>query len=536
MAKITSKANLTLGTNLILHIADKGGTDITLATTGSNTGTLTSVTTDWTASSSASGITNRAIIIGDTVTISHTGTAANEGLSGVVTNVTSTVLTLGSIVDSSGTAANITNESSGADINVIAFKKTYEFLEASGLSFVDGVQGIVLASEMVDLWDVSDLDKYARAFTSIEPRAKSLASLNGWEPHNADTLNAIRDTALEIRDSVTTGARKIYALWRSSDLNETTDQFYFWPSSDSELTAPTNAVMTGYINQLFLIYDSAGADNRGSNGVTWYTRCAEVGKTIVMESHNVSYAEIIPVSAANAVDPKLQAEDATIAAGGIYANITYNSDVDGIYSGLVNSISYDFYGYVEGDNRLNQTIHEKLNYLWRQSTNINNDGTGAVKRGDKQWPISAFSGEVFTLKAYLTNFTASQRNDLRLEDTSGTIRQWPSILSLTINAPVIVQNGTFTIYHKNTFGTSNAVVFQNESGTSQQDITITASVGIIMAYSTYSVDGHTPGTPLDIVIAYNRPGFVEPDIIETSLAGSNVAVTISPTADPSYLA
>ena len=79
-------------------------------------------------------------------------------------------------------------------------------------------------------------------------------------------------------------------------------------------------------------------------------------------------------------------------------------------------------------------------------------------------------------------------------------------------------------------------MFQNENDINQQDITIASSVDIVMAYSTYAVDGHTGGQPLPITISYNRPGFIEPDIITTTLSGANVTATISPTADPSYIA
>lgn len=194
-------------------------------------------------------------------------------------------------------------------------------------------------------------------FTSIEPRAKALANKDGWEPHDFDTLNAIRDTALEIRPDATSAYTKSYALLRSTgSLHETTDQMTFWSDNDAWDTAPNQAVMTGYLNQLVLIHDVPNAvDNRG----TWYSRCAEAGKTIVMESHDLQYAEIYPVSANNGIDPKLAdpgsgvpyTSDATIAAGGDYANIQYYSDVDGIYSGDVDGTPYDFYGYVDADSK-----------------------------------------------------------------------------------------------------------------------------------------------------------------------------------------
>lgn len=531
MAKIVAKASLVQNSNLFLHVADKGGTDVSLAFVAGIEWTIASATAAWTTTGAADadGVINRGIAIGDVVEYSHSSIAGNEGITFTVTGVTATDITVDELTGSP------TAEIAGNDINVVAFKKTYQFVEAGDMSFIDGCQGIVLASKLVDMWDTLDLDKYARPFTSIEPRAKSLASLNGWEPHDQDTIDGIRDTAMEIRDSAVTSARQIYAIWSSGDLNAITDQFKFWPSSDAAITAPVVAVMQGYINQMFLIYDAAGADNRNSNGgITWYTRCAEEGKTIVMQEHVVNYAEIMPVSAANAIDPKLVASDATVGAGGVYTNIDItNATID--YLGDVDGIDYDFDLFVEADAQTNQTVHEKVNYLLRQATDIN-QSVDEVLRGDKQWPITTFSGEVFTIQGYLLNYDASQRNDLRVVDIIPVTRQWPSIMSLTVNAATLAVGGTFTVWHTSTYGTNDATIFTNDVAVAQQDIVITSSKSITMAYSTYNTGGHTANTPLPVTISYNRPGFIEPDTLETTLAGSNISVSIAPAADPSYIA
>lgn len=534
MPKITDKASLTLGTNLVLHIADKGGTDIAI-NAGSNT--ITSTTTSFVASSTTAGITNRAIVIGDVIEVYHTTNAANEGIAVTVTAVAANSITYTTL---SGTPVT---EAAGADINLIARKKTYQFLAAGGLSFVDGVAGSALHSRLIDLWAVNDLDKYPPVFTSVEPRAKSMANINGWEPHDTNTLNAIRDTALEIRPTSTSAATKIYALLRTTgNLHAATDQMYFWSTSDTELTAPTAAVMTGYINQLVLIRDTANSiDKRGN----WVTRCAMPGKTILYNVSNLQYAEIYPIANNNAIDPKLAdpstgtpyVSDSTIGAGGTYANVKYYLDSDGLYTGSVAGTNYTFAGYVDADSKTNEQVHAKINYLWRQSTNVNSDGTGATKRGDKQPPLTSFSGDVFTVQSYLLNYNTAQRNNLRLVDTSGVTRQFPLVNAITVTAPTLAYGGTFTVYHADSFGTSNAVVLKNESGADQRDITIAASVGIPFAYSTYSVDGHTPNTPLNIKVAYSRPGFIEAGVTDSiTLSGSDVTVPLSVTADPSYVA
>lgn len=534
MAKIISKTDLILGTNVKFHIADKGGTDISITDNGDGTCTISSNTTDFTASSESGGIVNRAIEVGDRITLSHTAQAGNEGYRGDVTAVSAHSITC---TDVDGAA---TNESAGADINVLAFKKTFQFLEANGLDFVDGVQGLVFASWCVDEWYNTDLDKYPAVFTSIEPRAKSLACKDGWEPHDDNTLYAIRDSALEIRETETSSYTKAYALLRSTgELHQETDQMTFWFSGDPASDAPEEAVMTGYINQLVLIHDTKnGVDKRG----TWHTRCAEPGKTILMENHNLQYAEIYPVSANNAIDPKLADPstgvpyhtDTEIANGADYQNIQWYVDSDEIFGGDVNGILYNFHGYIEGDHKSHQVIHEKINYLLRQAGNINSDGTGPYLRGDKQDILTVFSGNVFTVYSYLQNYPANQRNDLRLVDVNGEVRQWPSIVALTVLSPDLLVGGHFSIYHSDTFGTSDAVPLQDENGNEQEDVVITGNDGITIAYGTYNVDGHTPGTPIDCTLAWGRPGYVEPGLTEFTIAGENVTITLSPKADPSY--
>jgi hypothetical protein len=490
--------------------------------------TISSATANFVGSSETAGIVNRPIAIGDVIKISNTANALNEGVTASVTAVSATSITA-TIVTGTGVT-----ETAGNDINIVAFKKTYQFLAAGALSFVDGVQGIILASKLVDSWDTLDLDKYDPPFTSIEPRAKSIASINGWEYHDDSTRDAIRDTALEIRPSKNAAATKILPLIRSTtNAHAVTDQMTNWFGGDAELTAPNNFVMQGSCNQLVLIYDYNGGAPIDKRGV-WYTRLAVQGKTIIMEQNNLQYAEIVPVSAANAIDPKLIVADATISAGGIFANINYNLDVDGLYTGNVNGSNFTFAGYVNGDNQTNEAVHQKINYLWRQATNVNTDGTGAVKRGDKQPPLTQFSGEAFTVKSYLLNYKASQRNNLTLVDTALNTRAWPAIYTLTPTASTLAVGGTFSIIHEDTFGTATPVYLKNEAGTDQKDIVTASTQDIVVAYSTYSVGGHPSNTPIPLRLTWNRPGFIEPDNTPFTLGAANMSVSINPTADPSY--
>ena len=228
-----------------------------------------------------------------------------------------------------------------------------------------------------------------------------------------------------------------------------------------------------------------------------------------------------------------------------YANILYYSNDDGTntitYAGDVNLVSYDFTGYVEGNLKTNEQVHAKINYLWRQSININSDaGSGTTTeelRGDKQWPMTVFVGDGFTVQSYLENYNAGQRNNLTLVDSTGNLRSWPIIYTLVVNADSSAYTGDLSIIHANTFGTSAAVYLQDEGTTDQHDILIESdgSQSIVVAYSTYAVDGHTPGDPIDLILTWNIPGFIEPCNLAFTMS-SDTSVSIVPKADPSYIA
>lgn len=532
MAKITLKADLVLGTNYKYHVVDFQGTDIAIDQTNTQ---ITSTVTDFTSSSETGGVVKRAIQVGDRISVKNTANASNEG---IVLQVDSVAANL---IDYTVISGAPVNEAAGNDINIIAFKKTWQFLESGALSFIDGVAAITWASKTVDDWDTGDLDIYDKIFTSIEPRAKSLAALNGWEPHDTDTLKAMRDMAMEVRDTATSSARRIYFCARSGDLHEPTDQFTFWPATDAELDAPTPAVTTGYINELILLVDTDNSvDDRGD----WTFRCLEPGKTHIQQTITIQYAEIIPVASNNGLDPKLAdgagnllVSDGVVGAGGIYANIDLNVDVDSLYSGNVNGPSYSFIGFVDADSQSNEDVHIKVHYLLRQPGNINSDGTGPTIRGDKAPPITSFLGNTLFLDGYyLLNYDSSQRNDLRLIDNTDTTRSWPSIYTLTVSAPAIAQGGTFSVIHEDSFGASAPTYLQDESLVDQQDIAIAGTVNIVIAYSTYNNDGHTPNTPIPLRLTWNRPGFIEPDNLAFTMGAANQTVSISPTADPSYSA
>ena len=96
--------------------------------------------------------------------------------------------------------------------------------------------------------------------------------------------------------------------------------------------------------------------------------------------------------------------------------------------------------------------------------------------------------------------------------------------------------GTFSVIHQNTHGTDTVVYLQDESSANQKDVLVDATPKYItIAYSGYAVDGHTPGDPIAVVLAWNNKGVVEPDNDNFTISGDH-SFSIPAKADPSYVA
>lgn len=541
MAKITNQSGLTLGTNLLLHIQSVQGTDIAVTAASGSNCTLTSSTTDFTATGTVGGIVASGFQIGDIVTLSGSNDT-NEG-EAEVSSVAANSLGL---INHTGTPANI---GAGQTINVQRKAKTIEFVEAGGLNFIDGVEGSALHSVLVTLWNTNDLDRYDPPTGSIEPRAKAMRLLNSWDFHNASTINAIRGSAFQVQETLADAATKIYALVKAPATVGTGGTWRFWSDGDPELDPPAVAVTPQIMDQLVLILDSVNSiDKRG----LWYFRTNDPGKTIAMQGLTLNFAETYTVTESNQIDPKLAdgtgtplVSDGTISAGGIYANIGPSEPTGSSVTRNIDGSNYDFQRDIIFDSQDTQTVHIKMDWLMRQTININLDGTGPDRRGDKQFPYTGFVGDVFTLQGFGQGFQAADQNNLRFVDLTSAVRSFNTIAAYNLLCPQSFvdasPNPRVTVWVADTHGglAADAVVVDDNGAVAQQDVEITGpTTSISYAYSTFAGGGHTPGTDLEILVSYNQPGVAESAVFGPFTIGPNTTQSfqLSPTLDPSYVA
>ena len=165
---------------------------------------------------------------------------------------------------------------------------------------------------------------------------------------------------------------------------------------------------------------------------------------------------------ANATDLKITATDATITGSAPWnaMTITFHSTPQS-RSGLVGG-SFDFGIIVDGNNGTAEEVFEFIQWSLRQLTDIDNDGDTAIGRtiglmarfvGDTLEVGSGDGGLTFPVNpdgggsgVYIDNLNSSSSNDVRFYDNTGTQRQNPETIAVTLDFNQVAIDDTTTEY------------------------------------------------------------------------------------------
>jgi hypothetical protein len=278
---------------------------------------------------------------------------------------------------------------------------------------------------------------------------------------------------------------------------------------------PTDMVLTGEVNQAVKIY---GNSRYGDFDYRGYFKIflREEGKTydsynLLLEQNltSLTYKKYaMPLS--NGLDIKITHDDATIGAGGDYANIdvTYYGanqarDFDGI--------NYNFDKIIEGDSKATTIIYEKIQYLLRQPTDID-EGAGEV-RGDIADELLSFVGDtlVTATGVYIDNFREADRNSIDFYDVTGTLRRYAYVATgqLLFNDNLVTDTDAqywmfFTSIGASAYGTSDAILVEDANGETITGYASAASVEFTFDYDNNNQPGggigRTPGTDAPVTV------------------------------------
>ena len=384
------------------------------------------------------------------------------------------------------------------------------------------------------------------------PSGTQFDLVDGWDWLDATTTGLIRDGGWALKDG-STSQEEWMNVTSLGSFNASTDQAYY---TQGDAATPTDITLASEVNQAIKIYGDSSHGNFDYRG-DFIIFLREEAKTFdsydLITEQNISaltykkYA--LPLS--NASDAiKITHNDAAVAlapylninltimdgtgfqaasvksyilnevgqdsagrwfrcsvAGTLDANGVADYTTEGgtgtfvAYEGerQIGSDYYAFSKIIEGDNKTLEQIYEKVQYLLRQTTDINENGTGTL-RGDTADDLLYFVGDTLNTQTgvFIDNVSSIDMNRINFSDNSGTVRTYPYAAAGTISFNAALQGDASAIYRMyftnddagtnsgNDFGTDNAILVNDNSGT---DISGNISGSASVSYD-YDYDGN----------------------------------------------
>lgn len=391
--------------------------------------------------------------------------------------------------------------------------KTIQLLVAGNLS-TDGVTGQCLYSFLKEEWK-DDATKIPFSFPMEAITPEQFEFLDGWAPADATTRNLIRNAGWAERNS--SGAViAMYAGIISLGTLGATDQPYYDNSGST-----TNFTYTGPINEAIQILSDPNGDGTYSDGFDRRTSLALYAREQA-KSYATSDLAGIGVTQltyqayrfplANGTDLKVTETDVTVDAYGV--TITFHNTPQ------VRSIggsNYNFGVIIDGNNRTAEEIYMAVQSALRKATDIDNDASTLV--GQLAPELLEFVGDTLKTKyasnpeaggdgVFVDNYLPTDINRIVFRDNTNVERTFPFVSTGAINFNSNLQSDSsskywmyFTTNPAGNFGTSNAVLVDNNSGA---DIT-----GLVSGQSSVAFDfdydgnvqgGRTAGTDADVTL------------------------------------
>jgi hypothetical protein len=171
---------------------------------------------------------------------------------------------------------------------------------------------------------------------------------------------------------------------------------------------------------------------------------------------------------------------------------------------------------VAGNGATLEQIYTKLQYLLRQSSDINTGGTAGVKTGKIQSSLCNFVGDTLVTgtSVYIDNIQGADSNRIEFYDDGGTKRTNPFTAAgtITFNTPLVGAGSSYRLMYttgpgaNDNYGEAGAItVLKADNVTPIAGTISTSSIGFDFDYDN-STAGGTAGTDKAVTLVGVRPG------------------------------
>ena len=406
----------------------------------------------------------------------------------------------------------------GTEITIDTVGKTFTLNQAGNLVYKDGVTLQALYSKFIKLWESSTYNKYDFPMYVIDAKSGQFqfgtdgGTFNGWKPANDTTRQALRDGGWSEYLANGTLDRQYVGIVSLGDVSAGAQLYYQRASTD----APSNFTFTDEVNEGILVYQNGSLDKRSY----FQAFVREYGKkykasTLADTGQSATGAYTVNVLLSNEDDLKIQTVDGNMT-NAPYSGITvtyYGSD----QNKTIGAGSYPFRVVINGNSATLEQIYTKVQYLLRQSTDID-AGAGTVI-GKTAKELCYFVGDtlVTTQGVFIENIQANDLNRIEFYDQNNVKRTYPYSASgtMTFNSP-LTNGGTgyYRMYFLDTatgdYNSATAITVNDKDGIPIAGTISGASISFTFDYDGNVQGGRTAGTDAQIVIVAGNKGSAKP--------------------------
>ena len=408
----------------------------------------------------------------------------------------------------------------GTELTIDEAAKTFTLNAAGNLVAKDGVTLQALYSKFVELWATPSYQDSPFPMYAIDALSGQFqfgtdgATFNGWKPANDTTRQMLRDGGWSEYNAAGQLARQYVGIVGLGTVSAGA-QLYYQKVLNG---AASNFTFTDQCNEGIQVYGDATNGNFDSR--TYFkSYVREYGKkykdSVLADTGKTSTgAFLVNMLLSNEDDLKIQANDAAM------TGTPYNGINVSYYTAnqtrTIGGVSRNFKIIINGNNATLEQIYTKIQYLLRQSTDINTSGTAGVKTGKIQSELLKFVGDtlVTSQSVYIDNIQPADSNRIEFYDDSNTLRTNPYTAAgtMTFNAPLHGAGSSYRLIFTtlpgagNDFGESGAVTVNDAAGTPITGTISSGSISFTFDYDGNTQGGRTAGTDAAVTLIGIRPG------------------------------
>lgn len=454
----------------------------------------------------------------------------------------------------------------GTNITIDTTAKTFTLIASAdgsttnGLIAKDGVTLQALYSKFIKLWETAAYNQFPFPMYVIDAKSGQFqfgtdgGSFSGWKPASDATRQMLRDGGWDEYSAAGALNRQYVGIVSLGDVN-TGAQLYYQRELNG---SAANFTFTDEVNEGIQVFGDA--TNGSFDTRTYFKAYAREEQKIYADStladtgQTGTGAYTVNVLLSNQDDLNVLVPDSGIGVApytGIDISYYSVAQLIDINTGTDN---FPFSIIVEGNNATLQEIYTKVQYLLRQSTDINSAVTNSAGTviGKTASDLMYFVGPDLYCRqgVFIQNLDPNFLNNVYFIDDNGVARQYNYSAAGSLNFNSFLTQGgtgyyrmyiTDSVTGANDYGTATAITLNDKDGNPITGAISSGSIGFTFAYDTNTQGGRSiftsPGGDVPVTVVAGNKGVAKPVVVTGVISRSKgISISLVAEQDRAYVA